>query len=81
MWSTIQDLPNRLASASIAQYQKLPKTGKPVSHGAKAEWTVLACILAVYAGKEIHSRTLYGIFTFVYEESKDNYDVRVVSLG
>ncbi|CDH52102.1 adenosine deaminase editase [Lichtheimia corymbifera JMRC:FSU:9682] len=63
MWTTIPDLPNRLASASIAQYDKLPKTGKPVSHGVKAEWTVLACILAVYA------------------ESKDNYDVRVVSLG
>ncbi|KAI9313166.1 adenosine deaminase/editase [Dichotomocladium elegans] len=49
MWQSIPEFPNILASESLNQYNKLPKTGKPVCHGGKVEWTVLACILAVYA--------------------------------
>lgn len=69
MWTSIPDLPNRLASASIAQYNKLPKTGKPVSHGVKAEWTVLACILAVYAGK-YHQDTFSWDIHFTYRKQR-----------
>ncbi|KAI9016527.1 adenosine deaminase/editase [Phycomyces nitens] len=48
-WKSIPDLPNILASESIKKYNKLDKQGKPIVHSNKAEWTVLACILDVYA--------------------------------
>ncbi|KAI7856344.1 adenosine deaminase/editase [Circinella umbellata] len=49
-WQEIEDLSNQLATKSIECFNRLPKAGKPTQHGSKkSEWTVLACILQVYA--------------------------------
>ena len=51
-WQEIEDLSNQLATKSIECFNRLPKAGKPTQHGSKkSEWTVLACILQVYASK------------------------------
>ncbi|KAF7725107.1 hypothetical protein EC973_000433 [Apophysomyces ossiformis] len=51
-WEVIPDFANKIASASLEQYYKLSKQGKPLVHAAKAEWTVLACILKVHMRSE-----------------------------
>ncbi|KAI8096175.1 adenosine deaminase/editase [Halteromyces radiatus] len=51
-YSIIPDLPNQLAQASLNQYNKLGKNGKPQLHATKAEWTILATILAVHCVNE-----------------------------
>ncbi|KAI8138465.1 adenosine deaminase/editase [Fennellomyces sp. T-0311] len=49
-WNDIADFPNVVARKSIQCYRQLGKSGKPARHGDhKAEWTVLACVLQVYA--------------------------------
>ncbi|OAD81342.1 hypothetical protein PHYBLDRAFT_69842 [Phycomyces blakesleeanus NRRL 1555(-)] len=51
-WQDIPNLPNLLAAESIKKFNKLDKQGKPLVHSNKAEWTVLACILAVYTSSK-----------------------------
>ncbi|CAO3598428.1 unnamed protein product [Absidia cylindrospora] len=48
----IPNLTNKLAKASLNRYAKLGKNGKPQLHAKKAEWTILACILAVHCVNE-----------------------------
>ncbi|KAI8374593.1 adenosine deaminase/editase [Radiomyces spectabilis] len=62
-WHDIPDFADKLAMASHAQYVKLPKQGKPLLHDSKAEWTVLACILAVYAHEEEYSIKVVSLGT------------------
>ncbi|RUS33741.1 hypothetical protein BC938DRAFT_484156 [Jimgerdemannia flammicorona] len=38
---------DKLADACFAQYNRISKQGKPLVHPTKAEWTVLAGIVAV----------------------------------
>ncbi|KAI8336164.1 adenosine deaminase/editase [Chlamydoabsidia padenii] len=48
----IPDFANQLAKASLNRYEKLGKNGKPQLHATKAEWTILATILAVHCKSE-----------------------------
>ncbi|KAI9497150.1 hypothetical protein BDB00DRAFT_17660 [Zychaea mexicana] len=50
IWEEIPQFSDQLARKSIECFKRLPKSGKPTRHeNEKAEWTVLACILEVYA--------------------------------
>ncbi|KAI8887402.1 hypothetical protein K501DRAFT_330629 [Backusella circina FSU 941] len=48
MWKDIPDFSQQLVKTTLDKYAKLAKTGKPLLHVNKAEWTVLASILLVY---------------------------------
>lgn len=47
-WKTIPDFADRIASESLKQYDRLPKTGKPQTQDTRAEWTILATVVQVY---------------------------------
>jgi tRNA-specific adenosine deaminase 1 len=47
----IPEFSDQLAQASLDRYEKLGKNGKPQLHTNKAEWTILATILAVHCNK------------------------------
>ena len=64
-WQEIENLSDHLATKSIECFNRLPKAGKPTQHGSKkSEWTVLACILQVYASKYYYlSKLPYPVFS------------------
>ncbi|ORY98727.1 adenosine deaminase/editase [Syncephalastrum racemosum] len=47
-WKKIPDFADLIASESLNQYGRLPKTGKPQTQGTRTEWTILATIVQVY---------------------------------
>ncbi|CAO3642753.1 unnamed protein product [Cunninghamella echinulata] len=47
-YDKIDDLANKIAEASLNEFDKLSKTGKPQQYPTKAEWTILATIVSVY---------------------------------
>lgn len=65
-----QDLADRLATISIEQYKKLPKTGKPAVQGNKVEWTVLACILQVVQPENTEQQPSIKVVSLGYGKRK-----------
>ncbi|CAO3613235.1 unnamed protein product [Cunninghamella blakesleeana] len=47
-YDKIDDLANKIAKETLTAFDKLSKNGKPQLYATKAEWTILASIVAVY---------------------------------
>lgn len=48
MWKSIPNVESEIVNASIKKYKELGKSGKPLQHETKAEWTVLASIVMIH---------------------------------
>lgn len=51
MWKSIPNVELEIVNASIKKYKELGKSGKPLQHETKAEWTVLASIVMIHCCK------------------------------
>ena len=83
MWKSIPNVNNAIVQASLKKYQALPKSGKPLFHETKAEWTVLASIVLIYCGNIISWRgdqnTFFDILT--QTATPEEHTISVISLG
>ncbi|KAG2184719.1 hypothetical protein INT43_000632 [Umbelopsis isabellina] len=76
-----QQFADKVASACLDQYQKLPATGKPSINNGKHEWTILAGIVLVRQVEVVTEQTPAKSKKTYFSVDNHHFEISVVSIG